>query len=203
MREIRIYDDAGASAYEPTLERVTDMIDALNPSNRFVIAERSDLEPYDQHFIQAYLEDDGSWSVEYRAGDEAHHFGTHLAPDTTELPGLLWSWMHDDEWRTAVAWRPLAEHDDFRPVTMVVRLRDADTWLAETMGSLLDSALTPTAQLMSIETTGEVATIVIAVRDVCWDQALAIVREVLDDEDDERWARIEVSRDATAEPEPA
>jgi len=88
VREIRIYDDAGASAYEPTLERVTDMIDALNPSNRFVIAERSDLEPYDQHFIQAYLEDDGSWSVEYRAGDEAHHFGTHLAPDTTELPGF-------------------------------------------------------------------------------------------------------------------
>jgi hypothetical protein len=86
---------------------------------------------------------------------------------------------------------------------MVVRLRDADTWLAETMGSMLDSAPTPTAQLMSIETTGEVATIVIAVRDVCWDQALAVVREVLDDEDDERWARIEVRRDATAEPEPA
>ena len=98
----RIYDDAGTSAYEPTLERVTDMIDALDPGNRFVIVERSDLEPYDQHFMQAYLEDDGSWSVEYRAGDEAHHFGTHLAPDTTEVPGLVWSWMHDDEWRTAV-----------------------------------------------------------------------------------------------------
>jgi len=200
---IRIYDDAGTSAFEPTLERVTDMIDALSPGNRFVIVERSDLEPYDQHFIQAYLEDDGSWSVEYRAGDEAHHFGTHLAPDTTELPELLWSWMHDDEWQTAVDWRPLTEHDEFRPVTMAVRLRGADVWLAETMGSLLDSALTPTARLESIETTGDVATIVIAVRDVCWDLALAIVREVLDDEDDERWARIEVSRDGTAQPEPA
>jgi hypothetical protein len=57
----------------PTTEQLCELLDQLSLDCRFVFAVRSDQEPYDQHFMQVYREDE----QEYRASDEAHHFGVH------------------------------------------------------------------------------------------------------------------------------
>ena len=202
---IRIYNEANTSIDAPTVEQVYDMLDGLALDCRFVLAERSDRAPSDQHFIQVYLEDDLSTALEYREGDEAHHFGAHLAPETAieTLTGIVWSWIVEDgAWRAAIDWLPLEQHDTFEPIRMIVKLTAEDSWLAEALASLLDRALQPTAHLASVDPGPDTATIVIEVRDVCWDAALAIVREVFSDSDAEadpdepdRWDRIMVSRD--------
>lgn len=142
--------------------------------------------------MQVYLEDDRSYALEYRAGDEAHHFGVHLAPDTEELPGIFASWLADDDaWRSAVAWLPLAEFDAEPLARMTIRLPDTAAWYVSALERLLDPALRPTAEITNIDGT----TIEIKVRDVCWDQAQAIVLTVLDDTDELFDGEIEIVRD--------
>ncbi|MBT2364952.1 hypothetical protein J7E88_06350 [Streptomyces sp. ISL-10] len=95
---------------DPTYVEVHDLLADMNLSYPFVIVERTDREPVDQHFIQVHFNDDLSYQVEYR---EELHFQAHV-PSQGPVIGpepvakIIDDWMRDgDTWRTALPWTPL------------------------------------------------------------------------------------------------
>ena len=112
MSLIRAFEAGGKSVDDPSYEEVHDLLADMNLSHPFVIVERRDREPVDQHFIQVYLHDDMSHQVEYREGSEKLHFQAHV-PAQGDVIGVepiakvVADWMRDgDTWRTALPWTP-------------------------------------------------------------------------------------------------
>lgn len=98
---------------DPTEEALHDLLADMNLSHPFVIFERLDREPVDQHYMQVYLNDDLSYQVEYREGGADKHFQAHV-PRLGDVIGpgpvvkVMIDWAHDrGGWREALPWAPL------------------------------------------------------------------------------------------------
>ncbi|MFC0041334.1 hypothetical protein [Actinomadura rayongensis] len=110
---LRAVDEAGHAVDDPTRDALHDLLADMTLRNRFVILERRDREPADQHYMQAYLNDDMTYQVEYREGSADKHFQAHYAPRPFEMfgPGpiaeAMLAWAHDREgWQEAMPWHP-------------------------------------------------------------------------------------------------
>ncbi|MGW0699627.1 hypothetical protein ACWD0A_09885 [Streptomyces sp. NPDC002867] len=120
---IRASEAGGKSIDDPTYVEVHDLLADMNLSHPYVIVERRDREPVDQHYMQVHLNDDLSYQVEYREGREELHFQAHV-PSQGPVIGpepvakVIDDWMRDREaWRTALPWTPLfpQKRGQFRP----------------------------------------------------------------------------------------
>ncbi len=78
---LRATDDGGRAVEDPTKDSLHDLLADMTLRNRFVVFVRLDLEPADQHYMQAYLNDDMTYQVEYREGSADKHFQAHYARD--------------------------------------------------------------------------------------------------------------------------
>ncbi|MFF7951764.1 hypothetical protein [Streptomyces griseorubiginosus] len=111
---LRAVEARGRTVDDPTEAVLGDLLSEMNLSHRFVILERLDLEPVDQHYIQVYLNDDGSYQVEYREGSADKHCQAHV-PRLHEVFGpeestakVMMDWAHDRQgWREALPWTPV------------------------------------------------------------------------------------------------
>ncbi|MEU3355331.1 hypothetical protein [Streptomyces sp. NPDC037389] len=110
---LRAIEAGGRTADNPTVEDLHDLLADMNLRHRFVIFERLDLEPADQHYMQVYLNDDMSYQIEYREGGADKHYQAHV-PTPPEMIGpapiakLMDDWAHDQQgWREAVKWVPM------------------------------------------------------------------------------------------------
>lgn len=109
-----VVEAGGRTVDDPTEEVLHDLLSEMNLSHRFVILERLDLEPVDQHYIQVYLNDDLSYQVEYREGSADKHYQAHV-PRLHEVFGpeeptakVMMDWAHDRQgWREALPWTPM------------------------------------------------------------------------------------------------
>lgn len=118
---IRATEAGGKSIDDPSEVAVHDLLADMNLSHPFVIVERTDGEPVDQHFMQVHLNDDFSYQVEYREGGDHLHFEAHV-PWQGDIVGpepvakVLGDWMRGgDSWRTALPWTPLFPAGKDRP----------------------------------------------------------------------------------------
>jgi len=109
---VRATEAGGRIVDDPSEEAIHDLLADLNLRHRFVIVERCDLEPVGQHYIQAYLNDDGSFQVEYREGSADQHYEAYFPPQPEIIgPGHLAKTMSDwaqgrRGWREALTWAP-------------------------------------------------------------------------------------------------
>ncbi|MEV5346424.1 hypothetical protein [Streptomyces achromogenes] len=111
--ELRAVEAGGRTVDDPTEETLGDLLSEMNLQHRFVILERLDLEPTDQHYIQVYLNDDYSYQVEYREGSADKHYQAHV-PRLHEVFGpeqsvakVMTDWAHGGQgWREALPWVP-------------------------------------------------------------------------------------------------
>ncbi|QES38575.1 hypothetical protein DEJ48_38830 [Streptomyces venezuelae] len=100
---------------DPTEEALGDLLSEMNLAHRFVILERLDLEPADQHYIHVYLNDDRSYQIEYREGSADQHYQAHIprlhevfGPEAT-IAKTMMDWAHNrTEWRKALPWTPMS-----------------------------------------------------------------------------------------------
>ncbi|MEO3787603.1 hypothetical protein ABGB12_30120 [Actinocorallia sp. B10E7] len=104
----------GTSWDDPSDEKLHDLLADMNLTWRFVIVTRLDLEPADQHYMQVHLNDDLSYTIEYREGGPDRHFQAEV-PRGHELLGLepvarvLQDWSRRRPgWREALSWSPLS-----------------------------------------------------------------------------------------------
>lgn len=112
---LRAVEASGRTVDDPTEEALCDLLSELNLRHRFVILERLDREPVDQHYMQAYLHDDGSYQVEYREGGADRHYQAHV-PSPHEVFGpqeaiakVMTDWAHERPgWREALPWAPVS-----------------------------------------------------------------------------------------------
>lgn len=141
MTRIRATAWNGDTWDDPAEDTLYDLLSELNLVHRFLVVERivestdpsgssdpsgpsgpSDVSDPSgsspssdpgQHYIQVYLEDDGSCLVEYREGGPHAHFQARVpAPFAFHghdiAAGAVKSWARDDDhWRTALPWAPL------------------------------------------------------------------------------------------------
>ncbi|GAA1680152.1 hypothetical protein [Fodinicola feengrottensis] len=95
---------------DPSEEKLHDLLADLNLRSRFVIVDRLDREPEGQHYMQAYLNDDLSYTVEYRDGGEDRHFRAEVPAQPTVIgcepvARVVNDWIADGpNWRQALAW---------------------------------------------------------------------------------------------------
>ncbi|MGW0781241.1 hypothetical protein [Streptomyces sp. NPDC002913] len=109
---LRAIEWDGTSWDDPSDDRMHDLLADMSLTWRFVIFERLELEPADQHYIQVYLNDDLSYRVEYREGGPDRHFHAHV-PRTHEVfavepvAKVVQDWARGGPaWRNALAWAP-------------------------------------------------------------------------------------------------
>ncbi|QKW05026.1 hypothetical protein HUT18_00315 [Streptomyces sp. NA04227] len=106
----RAFEAGGRSIDEPTEDELHDLLADMNLSHPYVIFERRDREPVNEHYIQVYLNDDLSYQVEYREGGSDRHFEAHVPRQPSIVgPGpvakVMYDWAHDrDGWREALPW---------------------------------------------------------------------------------------------------
>ncbi|MFF9341548.1 hypothetical protein ACF1CG_17630 [Streptomyces sp. NPDC014773] len=111
---LRAVEESGRTVDDPTEEVLHDLLAEMSLSHRFVILDRLDLAPVGQHYIQAYLNDDLSYQVEYRAGSADKHYQAHV-PRLHDVFGpealtakVMMDWAHDRQgWREALPWTPM------------------------------------------------------------------------------------------------
>jgi len=75
-----------------------------DPESPFVIIERDDSGD-EENYIQMYLNDDGSYQLEYREGSFERHFGFETT-DPQLVSAAMWAWVTLDyhRFQTIVAW---------------------------------------------------------------------------------------------------
>lgn len=75
-----------------------------DPDSPFVIIERDD-PGNGEHYIQTYLNDDGSYTLEYRDGSADQHYGCETS-DPAVVSDAMWSWIMADyiRLRKMVTW---------------------------------------------------------------------------------------------------
>ncbi|MFF3323064.1 hypothetical protein [Streptomyces sp. NPDC002889] len=113
---IRASEAGGRSIDDPSDEAVHDLLADMNLSWPFVIVERLDREPVDEHYMQVHLNGDLSYQVEYREGSADRHFQAHV-PSQGDVIGpqpvarVISDWAHDrGGWREALPWTPWSPH---------------------------------------------------------------------------------------------
>ena len=108
----RLYDPSGGIEVDillpgiriPFLTRdlLTDLV--LHPAWPEPEAPYLILERADQDFIQTWLDEDGTYQLEYRKDGPESHFVVHT-DDAALVIEVMWAWaVQDDMWRTAVDW---------------------------------------------------------------------------------------------------
>ncbi|MEU7876452.1 hypothetical protein [Dactylosporangium sp. NPDC049140] len=109
---VRATDASGKTWDDPDATALHDALADLNLRWRFLIVSRLDREPAGQHYMQAYINDDWSYQVEYRDGGADRHFEAYVPPQN-ELVGpepvarVLAAYAADRPgWRNALDWRP-------------------------------------------------------------------------------------------------
>ncbi|MFG2022938.1 hypothetical protein [Streptomyces sp. NPDC048825] len=109
---LRAIEAGGRTVDNPTEEELHDLLADMNLRPRFVILGRLGLEPANQHYMQAYLNDDMSYQVEYREGSADKHYQAHV-PKPPDMIGpepiakLMVDWAHDRQgWREVLKWVP-------------------------------------------------------------------------------------------------
>ena len=110
---LRAIDADGNAVDDPTEDQVHDLLAAMTLDAPFVILERLDREPVDEHYMQVHLHDDMSYLVEYREGSADKHFEAEPASKPYEMFGprqiakVMMGWAHDQQiWRDAMPWVP-------------------------------------------------------------------------------------------------
>ena len=100
----------GTSFDDPSEDDLFDLLSEMNRRGPFVIVERLDREPVGQHFMQVYLNGDGSCQVEFRDGGADRHFQATV-PGPFDMVGhfavahVLQDWAFDRPgWREALPW---------------------------------------------------------------------------------------------------
>jgi hypothetical protein len=113
MTRIRVTDSNGDCWDDPDEDTLYDLLSELNFVHRFLVVERADSPDPEQHYIQAYLDDDHSCLVEYRDGGPHAHYRARI-PAPFAMHGqdiaadIVKSWARGDtHWRTALTWTPL------------------------------------------------------------------------------------------------
>ncbi len=102
----------GTTWDHPSEEQLHDLLADMSLGSRFVVVQRLDLKPVDQHYMQVYLNDDLSYQVEYREGGPDKHFQTWV-PRTHEVfavepvAEVLQAWAFGRPgWRDRFTWVP-------------------------------------------------------------------------------------------------
>jgi hypothetical protein len=111
----RASNERGEAIEGPTSEDIRTLLSGLTYANRFVIVERLDVEN-DEHYMQAYLEDNGTYRLEYREGAADTHFQTSRVS-----LGLVFQtftkWLYRlPGWRDSFTWRSWPGESDGRAV---------------------------------------------------------------------------------------
>jgi hypothetical protein len=103
----------GQTADDPSDETLFDLLAALGGPDPFLVVERLDLEPAGQHYMQVYLNDDGSCDVEFREGGPDRHFAARVSGPFAfgghqTVARVLCDWAsRRPGWREALDWQPL------------------------------------------------------------------------------------------------
>ncbi|MDN3356802.1 hypothetical protein [Actinomadura sp. DC4] len=109
----RASNERGDVVDGPISEDIRTLLNGLGPGNHFVIVERLDAEN-DEHYMQAYLHDDGSYWLEYREGTADTHFQTSSrSPQLISQTFTKWLYRLPG-WRDGFSWQPWAEEPDTR-----------------------------------------------------------------------------------------
>ncbi|NLU68243.1 hypothetical protein [Streptomyces sp. HNM0574] len=110
---LRAIEAGGRMVEEPSEDELHVLLADMNLSHPFVILQRFDREPADQHYMQACLRDDMTYQVEYREGGADEHYQAHVG-EQYSLSGpeviapLMADWARDGRrWREALPWTPL------------------------------------------------------------------------------------------------
>lgn len=96
----------------PSEDALFDLLSEMNLRHRYVIVERLDAEPADQHYMQVYLNDDMSCQIEFREGGPDFHFQARVDgpfdPYGHEtVARVLQDWAFGrPRWRDALPWAP-------------------------------------------------------------------------------------------------
>lgn len=111
----RASNERGEAIEGPTSEDIRTLLSGLTYANRFVIVERLDAEN-DEHYMQAYLKDNGTYRLEYREGAADTHFQT-----SSRSLGLVFQtftkWLYRlPGWRDSFTWHSWPGESDGRAV---------------------------------------------------------------------------------------
>ncbi|TDC25554.1 hypothetical protein E1265_06700 [Streptomyces sp. 8K308] len=112
-RPIRASESDGTTWDAPTDEQLHDLVADLNLRHRFLIVQRLDSPDPRQHYIQVYLEDDLSHTIEYREGGTDAHYTARIPRDPSPwaaepVARVITSWAAGDAtWRHALPWQPV------------------------------------------------------------------------------------------------
>jgi hypothetical protein len=101
---LRATEANGDSWDDPETDKLRELVLGRTPDNRFLVVERHDRTTLWQHSVQVYLNDDGSFDIEFREGGPHSHFRTrHVKPD--EATDIVLGWSADEGgWREAQTW---------------------------------------------------------------------------------------------------
>jgi hypothetical protein len=101
---LRATEATGDSWDDPEEDRLRDLLLGLAADNRFLVVERHDRTSLWQHYMQAYLNDDGTYALEFReGGPQAHYRVATVKPDRAVEIVLRWS-ADEPGWREALPW---------------------------------------------------------------------------------------------------
>ncbi|MEU4087821.1 hypothetical protein [Streptomyces aureus] len=117
---LRAIEWDGTSWDDPSDDQLHDLLADMSLTWRFVVVQRLDLEPADQHYMQVYLNDDLSYQVEYREGGPDKHFYAHVPREhevfaVEPVADVLVRWARGRPgWHEALAWAPWSPDEPVR-----------------------------------------------------------------------------------------
>jgi hypothetical protein len=106
LPRLRVTEADGDSWDDPSEDQLGALVGGLDLDHRFLIVERHDRPSLWQHFIQAYLDDDLTFRVEFREGGQEAHFQAQ-GVEADLVRRIVTAWAFDRAgWREALAWQP-------------------------------------------------------------------------------------------------
>jgi hypothetical protein len=110
---LRATEANGDSWDDPETDKLRELVLGLTAGNRFLVVERHDRTTLWQHYVQVYLNDDGTYDIEFREGGPHAHFrAKRVKPDEAADSVLGWS-ADEGGWREAQTWEAFDPADDF------------------------------------------------------------------------------------------
>ena len=101
---LRATEASGDSWDDPDEDKLRDLVRELTAENRFLVVERHDRTSLWQHYMQVYLNQDGTYDLEFReGGPQAHFRAQRVKPG--DAADILARWSADETgWREALPW---------------------------------------------------------------------------------------------------
>jgi hypothetical protein len=101
---LRAQTAAGRAYDTPNAALLLRLLNELGPGNQFLVVDRLDA-PNPEHYMQVYLETDGTFVVEYREGAVDRHFEA-VVDDVQSAHAVLAGWAAGSAgWRDGCDWR--------------------------------------------------------------------------------------------------